>query len=144
MAARTWEARELPVLQAVARADRDERAVADVQELAKAVGIEVKAARRRTEALQRAGFIRGVDASSAAAYDLISIELTEKGHRAVGHWPSPDSYEDLIRVLDDKITATQDPEEQSRLIRFRDGALALGTKVGSELLTAWIRSQTGI
>ena len=82
--------------------------------------------------------------SPPAATELVSIELTEKGHRAVGHWPSPDSYEDLLRVLDDKIAATQDPEERSRLARFRDGALALGTKVGSELLTAWVRSQTGI
>lgn len=89
-------------------------------------------------------YITASDASDVTEWDVMGIRLTERGRRAVGQWPGGDAYDSLLEVLDSHIEAETEPDQRAALEKFRDGALQVTREVGVSLLTAWMKSQTGL
>lgn len=82
----TWEPRELPILQAIARAEAGNRSV-DLSSIADESGIDRPTVERGVEALSDGRYLTGNDTTTFDGYDLIAIRLLERGRRAVGSGP---------------------------------------------------------
>lgn len=87
--------------------------------------------------LHRAGYLDGHDASSAAGYYLMRLHLIERGLREVQVWPAEEGLDALLRVIDERLAATDDPEERSRLQKIRDGAKGLAGESLLAIGKAW-------
>lgn len=139
-----WETRDRPLLEAIAEADERGRAVERVSDLNGVAGLSESDAMAGVKALFKDGLIDGADASSHSGFDLLEIELTGDGRRAVGSWPTHDPYADLIRLLEDRIAAETDPTERKRLQSFLDSARSLGESFVGSLLATLIARQAGL
>jgi hypothetical protein len=84
-----------------------------------------------------------VDQSSASesAYEL---RLTERGFRAAGAWPSADPYDQLMKLLAERINAEDEPEVKSKLVRFRESVQGIGREVLVGVLTSLARQSAGL
>ena len=134
-----WHSRDFPVLVEAARLidQADELHIATI---AHTLGIDADEVKRALSALKQAGYLQDgritlapsrLAGPSLAAPTPTSIELTERGRRAVGIWPSgqaADSLVDALRQAEDLVT---DPEEKTLL---RRAAGAMGS-VSREVLT---------
>ena len=86
------------------------------------------------------GYVTGNDAGTMAErWDWIDLRLTGDGRRAVGQWPSTDPGETLVRLLEERIATTADPDERSRLTKVLDALTDVGTGVISGVLSDLIR-----
>lgn len=141
---RTWESREQPVLEAIAEAWEDGARLKNVRAVAEALDLDEGSAARALKALHEDGFIQGIDATDQSGYELLELEPTGKGRRVVGQWPSENGYEDLLRLLDERIAATGDADEHTRLQKVRDSFGDVTKQVGTSLLAAWLKGQVGI
>lgn len=138
MAERTWERRELPILEAIAEADAAGEDVRDSDALAEHTGL--------TEADLAAGLRGLVDAEMVAGvehvrrrYALAAIHLRERGRRVVGQWPSEDPYDELLAIIERRILEADDPQERDRLRRLKNHILDVGKGVVSALLYELLR-----
>jgi hypothetical protein len=75
---------------------------------------------------------------------LVDERLSGRGLRAIGAWPSENSYDAILRVLERRIEAEQDPDTRSRLRQFLSFLQGLGREVGTSLLTEWLKRSTGL
>jgi hypothetical protein len=139
MATRTWERRELPLLEVIAEADAAGRSRLASDEVARASGLPSSAAEAGLRALLGAEMISGIVAASHDGWALLNIRLEEAGRRAVGQWPSANVYEELLRVIDARIAYARDEDERSRLERLRDAVRDVGTGVISAALYDLLR-----
>ena len=74
--------------------------------------------------------------ASESAYEL---RLTERGFRAAGAWPSADPYDQLIKLLGERIDAEDQPEVKSKLVRFREAVQGIGREVLVGVLTSFAK-----
>lgn len=77
----------------------------------------------------------------------ISCRLSEKGLQEVAGWPRPGGspVEAFVTALDDKLADPDLSEEQRGwLLKMRDAAGNMSQSVISNLLAAYIKSQTGV
>lgn len=79
--------------------------------------------------------------SSGSAEDL---RLTERGYRAVGAWPSADPYDQLMKLLAERIDAEDQPEVKGKLERFRESVQGIGREVLVGVLTSLAKQSTGL
>jgi hypothetical protein len=139
-----WESRDRPLLEAIAEADEQGHSVARVEELTGVGGLSDDQVRRGLKALYQDGLIAAIDASSMSGFDLLEIEITGEGRRAIGQWPTADPFADLVRVLEAQIARTSDPDERGRLQGVIDALFRLGEGVAANILATWIQRQTGM
>jgi hypothetical protein len=74
----------------------------------------------------------------------IDARLTERGYRAVGAWPSADPYEQLMKLLAERIDAEDQPEVKGKLERFRESVQGIGREVVVGVLTSLARQTAGL
>jgi hypothetical protein len=72
------------------------------------------------------------------------LRLTPKGRRAVGQWPSGQTGNVLIQVLETTVMQMPEGEAKSRLHAFLEAAQQVGTDVLSQVVTNVIKSATGL
>lgn len=142
MAERTWDKREAPLLEEIAR-DESEGPTYGLSsdQLADRTHLDVRLARISLSALLDDGYIKG---SRLNGGEIRSISLTPDGRRAVRQWPGDDIYEELLRVLDERIARAASVEEKGELQRFRDSAGEVGRGVIAAALWEVVRVTTGL
>jgi DNA-binding Lrp family transcriptional regulator len=138
-----WEARDYPLLNAVAKAEEDGRRLRHLSDLYGTGGLSEREVVAGIRALFQDGLITGIDVSGNDGFDLLEIELTGDGRREVEQWPANASYAELIRLLEERIAATEDPTERNRLRTFLGAVRDLGVSTGGSLLAALLRGQGG-
>ena len=142
----TWEARDLPVLDAIVRYFEEQGPFLrpNVGDIARATGID------------------GMDVWKACrAMDGVYIELQEFAaggnpdpHRIVavspearvlvGQWPSPETYLDrLLAALEDRASTTDDPDEKSRLRKIAEGIRGMSRDVAVSVVGAALTGAVG-
>jgi hypothetical protein len=75
---------------------------------------------------------------------LNEMRLTGRGLRAIGVWPSENSYDALLHMLESMIESEQDPEEKSKLERLRESLQGIGRDVFVALFTSLVRQTAGL
>ena len=140
----TWNERELKILEAVARCEESDEINVGVADLANRAALDPQTTARGVRALVDAGYMTGADASTLDGYDLLAPRLLERGRRAIGQWPSEQTFEAFLQALDEQIVETEDPLERSRLEKLRAAAADVGKGVVGAVLTAIIKQQTGL
>jgi hypothetical protein len=138
-----WTTRDLPVLQAIGMSDADGRRVERIEHLYGVDELADEQVVASVRALFRAGYIDGIEVSSMDGFDMLEIEPTAEGRRAIGSWPSRDAYADLLRLLEDRIDRADD-EERSALRRARDAFVDLGKDVGANIIATLMMRQSGM
>ncbi len=89
MVTRTWEERELRLLEVIAQGeDGPSFALPSSDDATERTGLDPQTAQTALRALYRADYITGSKVNTHSGWGLLSIRLTERGRRAVGQWPS--------------------------------------------------------
>jgi hypothetical protein len=70
--------------------------------------------------------------------------LTERGRRAAGLWPSGEGVDALVDALRQAETQVDDEEEKSMLRRAAGALGGMSREIATDVLAAWVRSQTGL
>jgi hypothetical protein len=144
----TWFERELPVLEAIYRAEEEEDdhgfSALTVDGVAERTSLDIGQTRRTVRGLAEAGFITGNNASTLGGWDLMGIRLLERGRRAIGQWPTDDLYDELVELLQTQIAEETDPDRQSRLKRLLGAVTDVGKDVAGSVLAAWFREMVGL
>jgi len=145
MVGSTWEDRELPLLDAIGRAEERGEPVSN-ESLMKATGLDVRRTSLGLRALFDDGYITGADVSlhGGPGFELVGIRLLGPGRRAIGQWPSSDEGRLLIAILEQRIANVSDPAERTGLEQLRDAALGVGHEVLVSVLSAFARSTLGL
>ncbi len=131
MVTSTWQTRELPILEAIARAEADDQDI-DSGEVADATGLPSTTVTAGLRALLDADMLTGAKVNTFGGFGMLMIRLRERGRRAVGQWPSGDAVADLVALIDARQTATTDPEERTKLRALASGLLDVGKGAASE------------
>lgn len=139
-----WGTRDLPLLTVVAEAFERSGPVERVSSLFGIDGLTDRDVVTGIRALYQDGLISGIDASSMNDFELLEIELTGDGRRALGQWPSGHPYDELLALIASRIEASTDPDERSRLERLASAMKGLGEGVVANLLAALIQRQVGM
>jgi hypothetical protein len=139
-----WETRDRPLLEAIAAAEEDGHTVERPSKLFGTAGLSEPEVLTGLKALYKDGLVYGIDASSLSGFDMLEIELSGDGRRAVGSWPSRDPYVDLIRLLEARVAATSDTDERTRLQRMLGSVRDLGSDVVANLIATLIARQAGM
>ncbi|PZS10836.1 MAG: hypothetical protein DLM55_03340 [Acidimicrobiales bacterium] len=122
----TWNSRDLPVLDAIVSINDATRRDVNSSELEQATGLDEDDIQRALTALGDT-YLRRV------------LRVTDEARRAVGMWPK----QELVGAIDRLIAETQDPTQKSKLQRFRDAVLELGTKLASEVIVKLVTTPLG-
>lgn len=127
----TWYEREAPILEVVyTREEAGDRT--DLNHVAEATGLDPAVAGRAVRSLVESDYLDGSDVTGLDdVLTFLNLRLLERGRREIGQWP-PGPAEALIALLDRRIDATTDPDERSRLERFRDAAALFVRDVGTQ------------
>jgi hypothetical protein len=133
-----WYSRALPLLETLGALEDEARDIG-VPELAGRAGLTAEAVDRELRRLMEAGYVLGQYDDGGytrdpAAAVLLEFELSAKGARAVGAYPSTDPYEALLAILDRRIAEAPDEDTRSRFQKIRDGLKRLGGDVGSNVV----------
>ena len=127
----TWYEREVPILEAVhAREEAGDRN--DLEDIIEATGLDPGAAGRTVRSLVENGYLDGIDATGGDdVTNFLRLRLLAPARREIGQWP-PGPAEALIALLERRIDAATDPDERTRLERFRDAAVMFVRDVGAQ------------
>lgn len=139
-----WATRDLPVLRRVAEkieVDGEREVRADV--LSTELGLDERDVLRSLVALLESGYIEGMQFETDARY-VMATDLTERGRRAVGIWPTGEGVDALVDALQQAAESTDDPEERGALRRAAGAVLGVGRDVMTDVMGAVIaKSITG-
>ena len=144
---RTWEPRELVLLDAIAKAEEEDGEPLHSlnSRLRDRTGLTDQDVQLGLRALHEAGYIAGTEQRfSSRVYDLVNIRLLERGRRLVGQWPADDQYREFVAVIEQHIADAATDEDRSRLERIKDVALGVGREVLTSVLSERARRQAGL
>ena len=101
-------------------------------------GLTEDDARYAGRAMIQAGYIEGhVHKAFGGVLAIVTLaELTERGRRAVGLWPSDESAKALEEALVEVARGTANPEQASRLRRIAETLGGLARDVSVEVAAA--------
>lgn len=141
----TWQDVEVPILESIYEFEQSPTSSdIDFGAIAESTGLDRETISRHARRLFENGYIDGNNVTTmGSGFALIEPRLTERGLRVVGAWPQ-DEYGELLRVLEARIASASDAEARSNLERVRDAVLGLGRDVGTSLLSAYVKSVTGL
>jgi DNA-binding transcriptional MocR family regulator len=132
----TWTNVEAPILAAIAdRTPKPGKMGPSLDDVALATGLDPETVTVALDRLKDAGYVTGLIHLRAKGPAIVNLQLTERGLRAAGVWPSDDPFEDLVRVLNDQINREPDQERASRLRRLLSAVVDAGRDVGVGVLT---------
>ena len=143
-----WEDRDLPVLHVVAKAEDDGTDQLDVDELGERLGMTGMVVARSLDLLYAEEFVGGHPVRVMDPKPLVAFlepHLLERGLRSLGEWPSDDSFEELVRVLGQRIA--QEPrgsEQRTKLERLRADLHDVGKSVAGAILAAYLQHMAGL
>ena len=144
MARSTWQARDLPILEAVAAAEEADAAI-DSDGLATATGLSETAVARGLAALMGGEYISGDDVGSQTTlFALLDVRLRERGRRAVGQWPSEDPFDGLVAVLEARLAEETNTERKGKLHALLDALRGVGRDVAVAVLTDLVKQHVGV
>jgi hypothetical protein len=142
MVRRTWEDRELVLLEAIAIAEQELEEPLVSYALPERTGLDDIEVQRGLRALFEAGFIGGTQGGiNQRLFDLENIRLLERGRRTVGQWPPENQFDSFVEVLNERIVSADSDEERSKLERIRD---TVGRDVLTSVLSSWARQVGGL
>lgn len=70
--------------------------------------------------------------------------LRARGRQVVKDWPDSDVFESFIIALDNRIAASDDQEERSKLEQVKRSAVEMGRTVLTSVLTAVVKDTVGL
>ena len=139
-----WHSRDLPVLLQAARgldAGDSEITSESLSRCPDLQGLDVVAACR---ALTPAFLVSEKWESLGGPTTYFIEDLTERGRRTVGLWPSGENVDALVDALKQAEEATDDPEEKSAIRRAAGAVLGVGRDVMTDVMAAVIAKQMGM
>ena len=139
----TWDQRERPILDAIARAEDDHRSINN-DGIAGATGLDRGTVDRGLLALVEAEYVTGIEAAAEELCYLLEVRLLERGRRAVGAWPSQDAGDELLRLLRERAETAVTEEERGRWQRLVEAAKGLGSKALTEVAVALVKREAGL
>jgi hypothetical protein len=132
-----WATRDLPVLRRIAEVvEVDNADEVRPEGVAADLGIPQDDALRAMIALHGSGYIDGDRADSFGGKYIFATDLTERGRRAVGIWPSSDGVDALVEALQQAAAATDDPDEKGALRKAASAILGVGRDVMTDVIGA--------
>jgi hypothetical protein len=132
-----WATRDLPVLRRIAEVvEVDNADEVRPEGVAADLGIPQDDALRAMIALHGSGYIEGDRANSLVGKYIFATDLTERGRRAVGIWPSSDGVDALVEALQQAAAATDDPDEKGALRKAASAILGVGRDVMTDVIGA--------
>ncbi len=142
----TWHDVEYPLLRAIAEEWEAGHAQLGNGVLVEKTGLDKDVVDRSLERLLAASYIDGIDVPDASTVyvQLLRIQLTERGLRAVGQWPSEDHYESLLGLLETRIDQEPDDRAGHWLRTLRDALADAPAGVATSFLSAWLQSRLGL
>jgi DNA-binding IclR family transcriptional regulator len=143
MAVSTWEAREQPLLEAIAEREGDRQLSNHM--LAEATGLEQRTVDIGLRALLDAEYIAAHNRVAELCY-LLDIRLLERGRRAVRQWPpsSEAAAEAFVNLVNVQIETASDSVERSKWVRLRDAVTGLGGEAIKQLSIAYLKQMGGL
>lgn len=137
-----WSTREQPILDAIA--ELSESGNPGLDRIVEVTSLPHGEVQRAVQSLAEADYLTGLDVSTmGTGFDLIEIRLLERGLRATGIWPS-DPYDEFVNVLEERLAASTDPAERSRLQRLLDAAIDVGKGAATAVITDVVKRTAGI
>lgn len=138
-----WAERDFPLLLAAARHLDAGAHVIQISTLTGELDIELSDALRSARALLGTYLTGKTVDSMAGPRDAIITDLTERGRRATGLWPSGESADALVEALRQAEEATDDLEEKNNLRRAAGAVMGVGRDVMTDVIAAVISKQMG-
>jgi hypothetical protein len=149
----SWSAYEYPLLVAIAK--RAEQSDGYMQLLSDEILEEVVQPdaedrykfERALVRLGQTGYIKVINVMWGKPYPMHLTGITERGLRAVGAWPSPDSVVDtLLRRLEEQANnmAVSQPEKSKKLKEVVGFLAGAGREVLVNVVTGGIKQMTGL
>lgn len=136
MAHETWETVAIPILSYIA--DHEEDGLIGIGDIADAIGAKPMTVALEIDRLASAGYLRsGVNrqlTGGDARPWFFQPLLEERGARVIGIWPGEDPYADFLNAIDRRIAEEVQPEERSKLQKFRAGVADVGKGVAVGVL----------
>lgn len=146
MATKTWQDRELRILDHVVTAWRDAGHDVDSDGIARAVGLDEDVV-RDLDMLREGGYIKG-EYMIGSPGRMMFIVPTPKALEALGVWPTPGAelYDRLLEVLDERIAVEPDEHKLTHLRRLRQVLVDAGPSLvaGALLEAAKLAAGLGI
>ena len=139
----SWERLELPILEAVGELE-DSHDALGLDLLAQHTGLPAAQVRIGVRRLLATDLLTGKELKGFGVYDVMGIHLLPRGRQVVRQWPASDPLEALLEVLSAQIAEEDDPEEQTRLERFRDAAGSVSKDVVAGTLVAVLQRMAGM
>lgn len=139
-----WSTRDFPVLLETAR-QLDEGAMpAQVATIAEALQMDEHDVISALKALASSYVVgRSID-TLGGTVDFFVTDLTERGRRAVGLWPSGESADALVDALRQAEDLVEDPEEKNLLRRAAGAVGSVSRDVMVDVVAAVVARQSGI
>ncbi|WP_369132025.1 hypothetical protein [Modestobacter sp. I12A-02662] len=114
------------------------------RDVAAALGLDVAVVGRVGRRLADDGLLTSISMGLASSTIAVFTEVTAKGRREVGQWPSPDVAADrLMAALDQAIERAPEGEQRTWLQKARSGLVGAGRDVVVDLTAAIISRQVG-
>jgi hypothetical protein len=144
MAEATWLSQELPILEAIRRAEISGDNV-DSAAAAAVPGLPRERYMTIIESLNDASYLEArILPGDNQIMSVHVLRLMERGRRAVGQWPSEDVFEAFLELLKNRIEETDNDVEKGRLRRALESMTAIGRQVGTAVLTDLARQAAGL
>lgn len=135
----TWYARDFLILREVARRIEAGESL-QTSDIAETLGIDPRVAGKAGSRLKEDGFVKGGEAMGRGVIRF--IDVTARGRREVGQWPSPDTAADrLMAALEQAIDRAPEGEQKTRLQKIRDGFLGAGRDLIVDIASGVITGQ---
>jgi len=147
MVRNTWEKRELVILEAIANyEDETGDSVPNLKRLVELSGLDAKTCSVGLKALITAQppLVAATDASTFGGWDVLEIDLLERGRRAVGQWPNENPANELLELLRERVESAATDEERGRWKTALDVLKALPGKALTEVTIALIKREAGL
>lgn len=125
----TWFAIDLPVLEKTVELLEGEPVGLRDTDVAEGVGLPVEDVRRALARLEN-GYVEMRWAMRGPGRLGRIIGVNSDARRAVGQWPTGEVIATrLLAELDERVEATSDPDERSKLVRVRDALTGMGRDI---------------
>ncbi len=142
----TWEARDLPVLDAAVRIlDRDGPVPgAYLRDVAAETCLDIDDVVRATYALESAGLVEMQQRTMGGGGQWRVRGVTGEARRLVGAWPTPDNLADrIVAAMQEVAENAPTEEERGRARKLLDGATGVGKGVLTEVLVKVLSGGVG-
>lgn len=145
MAERTWEDRELPLLETVFQLEEagEHPSSITTEALAERSGLDEGRTVQTVWGLGLGDYLVLKDGSTMGNRSYYGISLMEKGRRSIKQWPPEAGYEAFLDLLRMQQAREDDPEQKRKLGKVIDSVSDVGKNVLGSVISALIRQGIG-